>query len=68
MKKSNLTSEIIEIAGRVFHIIPSSPDWKHTSWTFREEVNGELVKPADIMGCYTPKGFVAHHIRACLGV
>ena len=68
MKKPIHTIEIVEIAGRVFHIIPSSPDWKHTSWTFREEVDGQLIKPTDIMGCHTPKNFVAHHIRACLGV
>ena len=68
MKKLNLTPEIVEIAGRVFHIIPSRPADKDASWTFREEVNGELIEPPDIMGCYTPKSFVAHHIRACLGV
>ena len=68
MKKPNHAPEIIEIKGRKFHIIPTHPEDKDTSWTFREEVNGELVKPADIMECHTPKGFVAHHIRACLGV
>jgi len=30
------------------------------------ELNGELIEPKDIMGCYTPKGFVAHHIRCSL--
>jgi hypothetical protein len=58
--------EIIEIAGRVFHIIPTRPEDKNTSWTFKEEVDGQLIKPKDIMGCYTPKGFVAHHIRCTL--
>lgn len=68
MKKLNLTPEIVEIAGRVFHIIPARPEDKHTSWTFREEVDGQPIKPTDIMGCHTPEGFVAYHIRACLGV
>ena len=32
--------------------------------TFLEEVSGELIKPKDIMVCYTPKSFVAHHIKS----
>lgn len=67
-KKHNHISEIVEIYGRKFHIIPSRPDDKDTSWTFREEVSGELIKPKDIMGCYTPKSFVAHHIKSYLEI
>jgi len=60
-------TEIIEVKGRKFHIIPTRPNEKDTSWTFIEEIDGELVKPRDIMRCYTPKHFVAHHIRSSLG-
>ena len=67
-KKQNHVTEIVEIYGRKFHIIPTRPDDKNTSWTFREEVSGELIKPKDIMGCYTPKSFVAHHIRCGLEI
>lgn len=65
-KKPNHVVEIVEIAGRKFHIVPTRPDDKDTSWTFLEEISGELVRPEDIMRCYTPKGFVAHHIKCCL--
>jgi hypothetical protein len=58
--------EIIEVKGRKFHIVPTRPEDKNTSWTFLEEINGELITPKDIMGCYTPKGFVARHIRCAL--
>ena len=67
-KKHSYIPEIVEIYGRKFHIIPSRPDYKDTYWTFREEVNGELIKPKDIMGCYTPKSFVARHIKSCLEI
>ena len=67
-KKQNHVTEIIEIYGRKFHIYPTRPDDKNTSWTFLEEVSGELISPKDIMGCYTPKSFVAHHIKSCLEV
>ena len=66
MPKVTHTPEIIEVKGRKFHIVPTRPKDKNTSWTFLEEINGELIKPKDIMGCYTPKGFVAHHIRCSL--
>lgn len=67
-KKHNHIPEIVEIYGRKFHIIPTRPDDKNTSWTFREEVSGELIKPKDIMGCHTPKSFVAHHIKSYLEI
>jgi hypothetical protein len=66
MPKVTHTPETVEVKGRKFHIVPTRPEDKNTSWTFLEEINGELIKPKDIMGCYTPKGFVAHHIRCAL--
>lgn len=67
-KKPNHVTEVVEISGRKFHIIPSYPEDKNTSWTFLEEVSGELIRPKDIMRCYTPKGFVAHHIRSYMEI
>jgi hypothetical protein len=67
-KKHNHIVEIVEISGRKFHIYPTHPDDKNTSWTFLEEVSGELIKPKDIMVCYTPKSFVAHHIKSSLEI
>lgn len=55
--------EVIELKGRVFHIVPTRPEDKDTSWTILELVEGVLVKPADIMTCYAPKGFAIHHLR-----
>jgi hypothetical protein len=67
MPKITHTPETVEVKGRKFHIVPTRPEDKNTSWTFLEEIDGELITPKDIMGCCgAPKGFVAHHIRCSL--
>ena len=55
--------EVIEIKGRRFHIVPTRPADKNTSWTIYEEVEGKLVEPADILRCHAPKNFAIHHLR-----
>jgi hypothetical protein len=55
--------EVLELKGRVFHIVPTRPEDKDTSWTIRELVNGSLVEPADIVRYFGPKGFAMHHLR-----
>ena len=62
-------TELHEIAGRTFALVPEEPPGPGSSWTFMEVLaDGSVVDPDDVMGCHAAKGFVLFHIRCHFGL